>query len=172
LNGTIPHFEVSDLQRLELNNNQLIGTVPEDLSNLKSLRHLDLSANQLDGSFPSLDSLRNLSMCDASDNIGLCVFPNVTQRCNIPTTCVVSTGTTGTSATTGTSETTGTTGTLATTATTGTCKTTGTTATTDMIGTTGTTGATEITGRMLIPISEDYLPLSNQVIKTLAAFLS
>ena len=50
---------LSNLEGLDLSNNQLSGSIPSSLGNLSNLEGLDLSNNQLSGSIPS--SLGNLS---------------------------------------------------------------------------------------------------------------
>ena len=61
--GSIPH-ELSNLSQLDslgLNGNQLSGTIPPELGNLSQLRTLDLISNQLTGAIPpELGDLANL----------------------------------------------------------------------------------------------------------------
>ena len=61
LTGTIPSelSNLSSLERLNLFNNQLTGTIPSELGNLASIERLNLFNNQLTGTIPS--ELGNLS---------------------------------------------------------------------------------------------------------------
>lgn len=61
LSGTLPSElgNLSELTALYLYNNQLTGSVPTTLGNLTKLNHLALSSNQLEGDIPS--ELGNLS---------------------------------------------------------------------------------------------------------------
>jgi RHS repeat-associated protein len=70
LNGTIP-VEISNLcllQTLDLSWNSLQGTMPPQLNNLKELRLLNLSSNQLTGAIPLLDKLTRLGSLILSYN--------------------------------------------------------------------------------------------------------
>uniref|UniRef100_A0A1D1Y6Z7 Protein TOO MANY MOUTHS n=1 Tax=Anthurium amnicola TaxID=1678845 RepID=A0A1D1Y6Z7_9ARAE len=71
LTGTIPP-EISSMRSLEvltLSQNHLQGAIPEAISSLTSLEHLDLSYNHLTGSIPiRVGSLRNLLGLDLSYN--------------------------------------------------------------------------------------------------------
>lgn len=74
LTGTIP-LEISKLKRIEVLNlwgNKLGGEIPSSIGSLKSLRRLYLSNNELSGSVPdSLYSLQNLKELSLSNNFGL-----------------------------------------------------------------------------------------------------
>jgi Leucine-rich repeat (LRR) protein len=65
LNGTIPNFNLPNLQHLDLNINQLTGIIPN--FNLSNLSYLDLGANQLSGSIPNFN-LPNLQYLDLRYN--------------------------------------------------------------------------------------------------------
>ncbi len=47
--------------RLEVNNNNLVGVIPTELSHLSQLEHLQLGFNSLTGSIPDLSNMTNLS---------------------------------------------------------------------------------------------------------------
>ncbi|KAM6570712.1 hypothetical protein CsatB_018697 [Cannabis sativa] len=81
LNGTLPEFletthdnchsksPLPSLEYLYLNNNELIGILPQWLGQLRNLSELDLSYNLLHGSIPkSLESLQNLSYLNFVEN--------------------------------------------------------------------------------------------------------
>ncbi len=58
-----------NVTRLDLGDNRLTGTIPEELGNLSSLTYLDLLGNQLTGEIPSdLGSLSNLEGLHVSEN--------------------------------------------------------------------------------------------------------
>nr|XP_034897522.1 LRR receptor-like serine/threonine-protein kinase GSO1 [Populus alba] len=57
------------LEQIDLSSNQLHGSIPVAMGNLRSLTSLDLSYNQLDGSIPfTLGNLSSLTYLDLSDN--------------------------------------------------------------------------------------------------------
>ncbi|XP_074284264.1 uncharacterized protein LOC141608817 [Silene latifolia] len=69
--GSIPDdmSNITDLLNLNLSYNQLSGTMPENIGNLKSLISLDLSKNKLRGSIPtSMGELYSLSHLNLSYN--------------------------------------------------------------------------------------------------------
>lgn len=76
LNGTLDavslcndHSLASTLDGLSLNNNNISGGVPSELSNCKQLSHLYLSGNRFSGNLPeSLSNLKNLKWIDISNN--------------------------------------------------------------------------------------------------------
>ncbi|RPI04681.1 MAG: T9SS C-terminal target domain-containing protein [Ignavibacteriae bacterium] len=71
LTGQIPADinALSNLEYLDLSNNQLTGTIPNGMGSLSQLRWLDLSQNQITGALPStLGNLLNLEMLDVWRN--------------------------------------------------------------------------------------------------------
>ncbi len=71
LTGSIPPEigNLTNLESLEVANNQLTGSIPSEIENLNNLVHLHLEGNQLTGSIPSeIGNLLNLSWVDISDN--------------------------------------------------------------------------------------------------------
>ncbi|MEM7018486.1 MAG: hypothetical protein AAF512_14235, partial [Pseudomonadota bacterium] len=70
LSGTIPGSigELTGLVRLDLSANQLSGTLPSTITNLAGLEILLLDRNNLSGSLPDLSSLSNLRELDLSFN--------------------------------------------------------------------------------------------------------
>ena len=71
LDGTIPSSlgNLSNLEHLLLSGNQLTGAIPAELGNLSNLGWLDLYGNQLTGTIPSsLGSLSNLGYLYLSNN--------------------------------------------------------------------------------------------------------
>lgn len=65
LSGTIPEeIENLDLSTLSLRNNQLTGEIPASIGNVSTLYYLDIANNKLTGSIPSeLGKLANLEIC-------------------------------------------------------------------------------------------------------------
>ena len=70
LTGEIPAElgNLSNLKRLDLGSNYLTGEIPSELGNLSNLKRLNLGSNQLTGSIPS--ELGNLSSLDYLDLCG------------------------------------------------------------------------------------------------------
>ncbi|MBO1351939.1 MAG: leucine-rich repeat domain-containing protein [Hormoscilla sp. GUM202] len=71
LNGTLPSElgSLSNLQTLDLEDNSLSGTIPSELGDLTNLLELDLEDSSLSGEIPSwLGSLTNLQILDLDDN--------------------------------------------------------------------------------------------------------
>ncbi|CAK9198353.1 unnamed protein product [Sphagnum troendelagicum] len=72
--GTIPDTlgNLKALQILSLSNNQLVGPIPSNLTNISSqngtLQQLRVSNNQLNGTIPDLSSLFSLTIVDFSNN--------------------------------------------------------------------------------------------------------
>jgi Leucine-rich repeat (LRR) protein len=72
--GTIPDTlgNLKALQILSLSNNQLVGPIPSNLTNIGStnstLQQLRVSNNQLNGTIPDLSSLFSLTIVDFSNN--------------------------------------------------------------------------------------------------------
>eukprot|EP00249_Psilotum_nudum_P032527 c4816_g1_i1 orf=380-2872(-) len=63
-----PSF-ITQLQELELSNNKLSGTIPDEIGKIQTLQVLDLSNNQISGIIPNaLDSLSRLHDLDLSGN--------------------------------------------------------------------------------------------------------
>ena len=71
LNGSIPPElgNLTNLYYLYLNNNQLSGSIPPELGNLSIMKYLRLNNNQLSGSIP-------LALCDLSILVDLLLFSN------------------------------------------------------------------------------------------------
>tara|TARA_B100001250_G_C19747212_1_gene765921 strand:+ start:311 stop:1210 length:900 start_codon:yes stop_codon:yes gene_type:complete len=71
LTGSIP-IEIgnlTNLERLYLNENQLTGEIPSEIGNLTNLTSINLSVNSLTGSIPNeIGSLTNLSYLNLSQN--------------------------------------------------------------------------------------------------------
>jgi len=71
LDGTLPSElgDLSNLQFLDLEANRLSGTLPSELGDLSNLQRLDLDANSLSGTFPSeLGDLSNLQTLNLEAN--------------------------------------------------------------------------------------------------------
>uniref|UniRef100_A0A5B7AV06 non-specific serine/threonine protein kinase n=1 Tax=Davidia involucrata TaxID=16924 RepID=A0A5B7AV06_DAVIN len=70
ISGNLPPFQFCELiSVIELNMNNLFGTVPESVSNCHALERIDLADNNLIGHIPKeLASLPNLSVLDLSHN--------------------------------------------------------------------------------------------------------
>ena len=69
--GTIPEElgNLQYLQELEIHNNQLSGNIPPELGNMTALKKMNLSVNQLSGSIPpELGNLTNLTGLTLSNN--------------------------------------------------------------------------------------------------------
>ncbi|NIN35066.1 MAG: hypothetical protein GTN53_27740, partial [Candidatus Aminicenantes bacterium] len=58
--GVTCNVDNTQVDRIELNSNNLVGTIPADLDQLTHLYILTLSSNQLTGTIPDLGSLTNL----------------------------------------------------------------------------------------------------------------
>ncbi len=67
LTGSLADWNLSALNSLRLNNNQLTGSIP-DFSNLPNLEFLSLHVNQLTGNIPNFSNLSNLEFLDLSSN--------------------------------------------------------------------------------------------------------
>ena len=71
LKGPIPPEigELTNLEELSLENNQLSGPIPPEIGNLTNLEILDISHNQLSGPIPpEIGELTNLSTLDLASN--------------------------------------------------------------------------------------------------------
>lgn len=69
--GTIPEElgNLQYLQELEIQNNQLSGSIPPELGNMTALKTMNLSVNQLNGSIPAeMGNLTNLTGITLSNN--------------------------------------------------------------------------------------------------------
>ena len=53
---------------LSLSDNQLTGSIPSEISNMKNLEKLILSLNQFDGEIQWVDNLNNLTMLNLDNN--------------------------------------------------------------------------------------------------------
>ncbi|EPS59992.1 hypothetical protein M569_14812, partial [Genlisea aurea] len=83
LSGPIPDTigNLKLLQALDLSNNQLTGEIPESLGNLMNLNYMRLNNNNLSGSCPeSLSNIRGLSFLDLSFNNLSGPIPSVSAR--------------------------------------------------------------------------------------------
>ena len=61
--------DIGRITRLRLDRNELTGTIPEALAQLKLLKHLDLDVNELTGTIPeALAQLKNLQTLDLNFN--------------------------------------------------------------------------------------------------------
>ncbi|CAL4977876.1 unnamed protein product [Urochloa decumbens] len=74
LSGTIPDAigNIRGLQQLSLAHNNLSGLIPSILQNLTSLSMLDLSFNSLQGEVPKEGIFRNMANLSITGNSGLC----------------------------------------------------------------------------------------------------
>ncbi|XP_022136957.1 receptor-like protein 12 [Momordica charantia] len=71
LNGTIPQNsgQLSNLEYLDLHSNSLSGNIPQNLGQLSNLKYLDLGWNSLSGTIPqNLGQLSNLEYLDLHSN--------------------------------------------------------------------------------------------------------
>src|SRR5262249_53372100 len=75
--GILCDAAMAHVTAVQLRANNLVGTLPPELSNLTSLITIDLSLNQLSGAIPPLTTLPNLTSFDVSGNRPNGPFPNV-----------------------------------------------------------------------------------------------
>jgi len=61
-------FGMTELQELDLSNNQLTGALPAEIRHLKNLRILDVSGNKMTGVPAEVGQLSELEELDLSDN--------------------------------------------------------------------------------------------------------
>lgn len=61
-------LKMSNLEELNISNNKLTGALPGEIRNLKSLRILDASFNQMTGVPAEIGQLENLEILDLSNN--------------------------------------------------------------------------------------------------------
>ncbi|KAK9762044.1 hypothetical protein K7432_012578 [Basidiobolus ranarum] len=68
--GTIPSNigNLKTLERLYLSQNQLVGPVPNSLGDLERLQRLALHLNSLNNLFPDIPSPKNLTFCRVQPN--------------------------------------------------------------------------------------------------------
>lgn len=59
---------MQSLETIEMQNNILVGTLPKELSTLKSLRYVNLSNNQFTGEIPIFDAAQKLEGIDLNNN--------------------------------------------------------------------------------------------------------
>ncbi|MGH1338689.1 MAG: hypothetical protein ACRBFS_21425, partial [Aureispira sp.] len=75
LAGTIPNLNLTNLEDLILQDNRLIGSIP-DFSNLGNLEELNLDDNQLTGTIPDFSNLDNLKGLRLQENQLTGVIPD------------------------------------------------------------------------------------------------
>lgn len=80
--GIMPHkIEAPLLQTLVVSSNQIGGTIPESICELKNLLFLDLSNNLLEGEIPQCSDIERLEFCLLGNNNLSGTFPAFLRNC-------------------------------------------------------------------------------------------
>ncbi|MDD2785783.1 MAG: leucine-rich repeat domain-containing protein [Patescibacteria group bacterium] len=61
-------FDRTDIERLDLSNNQLTGSLPSEMNRMQKLKFLDISNNQMTALPAELGQLKNLEVLNAANN--------------------------------------------------------------------------------------------------------
>ncbi len=88
LSGSIPSIlgQLKCLQELALQYNAFIGSIPSSLGNLKQLTYFNVSYNYLSGTIPQIMGLRQFNADSYIGNPGLCGIPLEILCVRVPTT--------------------------------------------------------------------------------------
>jgi len=84
LTGILPNLDLPELTHLELNNNQLVGLLP-NFDNLTNLISLQLADNNFNSTLPSFDNLPNLENISLKGNEFIGILPNYAALTNLKT---------------------------------------------------------------------------------------